>query len=264
MDQTRIEQAAAFIDDETRRGATFRNIPGEFKPRDLAEAYAVQKALARLRSGGREPEIVGYKLAHVSRAIQELVGMDQPVYGTVLPGTIHHSPHQARVADYNHFGLECETALRLGADLSPDDAPFTRESVAPAVAACYPAFELVDDRAAEFSQSDILSLIADNAWYGGMVLGPEVTDWQSRDLGNLRGEFIFNGETVGEASTGDALGHPLEGLAWLANNVTVRDGPMRAGMTVITGSILADRAVVPGDRAAFVVEKLGRVEMSAV
>jgi 2-oxo-3-hexenedioate decarboxylase/2-keto-4-pentenoate hydratase len=72
---------------------------------------------------------------------------------------------------YNHLGLEFEVGVRLGHDLPRDQAPFTREQVAQAVDGVCAAVEVVDDRNADYATLEALSLIADNSWNAGAVLG---------------------------------------------------------------------------------------------
>ena len=61
---------------------------------------------------------------------------------------------------------------------------------------CHPAFELIEDRYADYSTMDALSLIADNCWCGGVVLGPAVIDWQTLALDQLTGTLEINGKKV--------------------------------------------------------------------
>ena len=56
-----------------------------------------------------------------------------------------------RIADFVNLRLESEIALKLGADLPASGAPWTREKVAPAVAGAMPAFELLEDRHADYA-----------------------------------------------------------------------------------------------------------------
>ena len=67
--------------------------------------------------------------------------------------------------------IECELAVRLGRDLPKEAEPYTRESVRAAVSEIMAAFELIEDRHADYKTSKALSLIADNAWNGGIVIG---------------------------------------------------------------------------------------------
>jgi 2-keto-4-pentenoate hydratase len=146
-------------------------------------------------------------------------------------------------------------------DLPAGGAPYTRNQVADAVESLMPAFELVDDRNADYQKisSLILTLIADNAWNGGIVLGKPVRDWRSLDLAGIRGVLTMNGAIAGEGHGRDVLGHPFEALTWLTNTVAAQGKSMQKGMVVMTGTMIATKFVKPGDALSFAVDGLGEV-----
>ena len=91
---------------------------------------------------------------------------------------------KSRLANFNHLGLEFELALTLGEDISPA-TDHTPDSLKPRISAARPAYELIEDRSADYSNLDVKTMIADNAWCGGVVLGPEIAGWQDMDLAAL-------------------------------------------------------------------------------
>ena len=76
---------------------------------------------------------------------------------------------------------------------------------------------MVDDRYADYTTLGTPTLIADDFFNFGCVLGPAVTDWRelNLDLASIGGRMLINGEDVGQGRGSDILGHPLEALAWL-------------------------------------------------
>jgi 2-keto-4-pentenoate hydratase len=256
-DRAKAARIAAHIFDAHRRKERFRRLRGELAPASLAEAYLVQDEVHRLFRGAGWGELGGHKIALTSRPVQELCGVDQPAAGGIFARTIRRSPATIRLADFMHLGLEFELAVRVGRDLPPAGAPYTRESVAPAVAACMPAFELIEDRGADYGDLDAASILTDKCWCGGVVLGPEVTDWRDLDLASAPVELLWNGVAVDRGVTGAAMGHPFESLAWLANLLASRKRGMHAGEIVITGSALRTRFPEPGDEVTYRIAGLG-------
>ena len=257
VDQAKAARIAAHIFDAHRRKERFQRLRGDLAPASLDEAYVVQDEVHRLFRDAGWGELGGHKIALTSHAVQELCGVDQPAGGGIFARTIRRSPATIRLADFMHLGLEFECAVRLGRDLPAAGAPYTRDSVAPAVAACMPAFELIEDRGADYGDLDAASILTDKCWCGGVVLGPEVADWQGLDLASAPVELLWNGEAVDRGVTGAAMGHPFEGLAWLANLLAARSRGMQAGEIVITGSALRTRFPKAGDEITYRIEGLG-------
>ena len=262
MDDARIERTARWVEEAHARSDRFVPVPETFRPVSSAEAYlAQQRLLARWMESGVARGFAGWKIGVTSPVIQCLVGLTEPCYGAILEGTVFSSGCAVRRSDFHHLQVECELGFRLGGALPIDRAPFTMMQVAEAVVTCAPAFELVDDRYSDYSVLDAQSLVADNCWAAGAVVGPPCNDWKSRDLARLRGRLFVNGREVGSGLTGDAYGNPLAALTWLVNTLASRGHALRPGSLVLTGSVISTRPLAPGDRATYVVEGLGSVEL---
>jgi 2-keto-4-pentenoate hydratase len=264
VDQAKVMRIADHILEAHRRRARFERLRGELAPGSLAEAYEVQDEVHRRFTAAGWGALGGHKIALTSKAIQELCGVDQPAGGAIFASTIHHSPATLRLAGFMHLGLEFELGVRLGRDLPAADAPYTRASVTGAVATCMPAFELIEDRNADYTDLDAASILTDKCWCAGVVLGPEIAAWQSLDLETTPVELLWNGTVVDQGVTGAAMGHPFESLAWLANLLASRGCGMRAGEIVITGSALKTRFPEVGDEITYRIEGLGETTARAV
>ncbi|MDA0264571.1 MAG: fumarylacetoacetate hydrolase family protein [Chloroflexi bacterium] len=257
----RTQQAARFLQDAHAARAAYQPLPEAFAPRDIDEAYDIQEAFQALLAAERGP-ISGYKIALTTPVMQKMVGFGHPCFGAVFASVVHHSPVTVKASDYVHIGAECEIAALLSRDLPAAAAPYDRETVAGAVAALMPAFELVDDRGADYSDLFFLGVAADNAWNAGVVLGEKVTDWRGIDLVAASGAMTINGQPAGEGKGGDVLGHPLEALAWLANTLAQRGQSLKKDMIVMTGSIVSTKFLNQGDDVRFDIPELGEVRLT--
>jgi 2-keto-4-pentenoate hydratase len=257
MDSQRIAAAAAALEADHAARRAYAPLPESLRPRDEDEAYAIQRALVGRWSAAGEGPVAGYKIALTTPAMQRMCNVDQPCAGMVLAGRVHQDEARVRAADHLHFGIEAEIAVLLAAPLAPDGAPWTRATVAPAIAACMAAIELVDDRSASYSGLDARDLIADNTWNAGIVLGPPRADWRDLDLAAARARMLINGREVGAGCGADVLGHPLVAVAWLANRLAGQGLGLAAGMVVMTGSMVTTKFLAPGDRATVEIDGLG-------
>jgi 2-oxo-3-hexenedioate decarboxylase/2-keto-4-pentenoate hydratase len=178
----------------------------------------------------------------------------------VFAKTVYGSPARLRHADYLHVGVECEMVVRLARDLPVSAAPFTRTSLADAVGEVMAGMEIVDDRYVDYKSMDTSTLIADDFFDAGCVLGPPVREWRALDLTALTGVTLINGVEVGRGRGADVMGHPFEALAWLASNLAQRGQYLRAGEFVFTGSVVETKWVNRGDRVTMRIDALGDVE----
>jgi len=253
------EKVALHVLAEHERRADYRNLPAEIAPANIGEAYAAQLALVRLLTP-RKGKVAGLKIATTTKIMQQLMGIDHPCGGTIFEKTVHRSPARLRLSDYQHVVIECELALQLARDLPATGTPYTAQSVGLAVGAAMPAFELIEDRNADYKQTSAFSIIADNCWNAGIVLGAPVAYEPSRSLAGIGGRLTISDSRIHEGRTED----PLDTLAWIANLATGQGRPLAAGMVVITGSVIPTLPIAPGERFVFSLEGLGSVEVSAI
>ena len=255
---SRAAEAASFIDEAHRIRAPYQNLPEAIAPRTIAEAYAAQAALCELW-GPRLGPIAGLKIATTTKVMQALMGIDHPCMGTIFAARVYASPAVIAKADFINVRVECELAVRLGRDLPQAGAPYTRASVRGAVSAVMAAFELIEDRFADYKSSKALSLIADNAWNGGIVVGPATPLPAGLDLDGIGGTLRSNGKQAATGRTDD----PLGALAWLANQAAECGRPIAAGMVVITGSVIPTVDIAPGERLDFALDGIGETSLTA-
>lgn len=238
-------------------------LEGELLPESIAEAYTVQDAY----QGALSKEygaVAGYKIAYTTTALQQASGISEPVAGVILASNVRHSPAVLNSADFLQPGIECEVGVRLGQDVPASGSPYDRDGVSAAVEAVMTAFEVVDNRRTQGqdTQTQLLTTISSNILNAGVVLGEPVTDWRGIHLAGCRGYMEINGELVGEGMGSDVMGHPLEPLAWLANALAEQGKELKAGMVVITGSIVSPKWLSSGDSAVIEIEGLGKAELS--
>jgi 2-keto-4-pentenoate hydratase len=251
-------RAAAHIAAAHAERRSFRNLPDDIGPRTVAEAYAIQEALRALWEPVKGP-LAGLKIATTTKVMQQLMGIDHPCAGMIYGRQVHKSPATVAKAGHMNVVVECELAVRLGRDLPKRDRPHDRDAVREAIAAVMPAFELIEDRNAVYKECRALSLIADNAWNAGIVIGTEQPLPAGLELDGIEGRLEIGG---GETHTGKT-DDPLGALAWVANLAADRGRPMTKGMLVITGSVITTLPIAVGQTFRFSLAGLGTTEMTA-
>ena len=261
-DAIRVRRAARWLVRQHLERIPSAPMPPTLAPHGIEEAYAVQDAFVALKArscGG----VAGHKIALTTSRMRALVGLGAPIAGRLHARQVVRGPATVRAADYGHLVVEFEIAVRMCAPLSAAGAPYGMEQVGAAVGDVMPAFELADDRGADYATLAARGpeMAADNAWNEGAVLGAPCADWRGSDLAALRAVAYINDEAVGEGSGADTLGHPFAALAWVANHLAGRGQALRRGDIVITGSLVTSKFPQPGDRLRFEAGALGAVQL---
>lgn len=243
--------------DERQRFASLR----EFYSLDVGGAYAVQAAYVKLLEARHGPP-VGRKVGLTSARVQQMCGLDQPIGGVILAKRVLQSGAVLRASAYGRIGMEFEIACKLGRDLPPQEEPYDLDSVAAAVAEIAPAYEVIDDRDADYAKLDGVSLVADNSWNAGAVIGAFAAP--PADLENMRGDLEQDGAAIDQGFGRDVMGHPYAPLVWLANHLCRRREGMKAGEIVLTGSLCPTRFPKGGERYRWTLAGVGSVEVGVI
>jgi 2-oxo-3-hexenedioate decarboxylase/2-keto-4-pentenoate hydratase len=254
--------AAAKTIAATRRDRTpLQPLVGKAAPRTEADGYRIQDALHDLLAADFG-SIVGYKIGCTSAVMQQYLNIPHPCGGGVYAKGVHESGASLNTKDFVRVGVECEIVAKLARDLLPTEAPFTAEWVAEAIEAYLPAIEIVDDRYADWQTIGAPTLVADDFFAAGCVLGKPVARSAAPDLLAVIGRALINGVEVGRGTGADVLGHPHHALAWLANHLAADGKGLRAGEIVLTGSLVKTVWLNAGDSVVMELDGLGRVEVA--
>lgn len=255
----RVEQAAMYLAQLRLRdgiAAPIDDLPEAFRPADLPEAYAVQARL-RDRLSSQLGAVTGWKIGCTSEVMQTYLGVDHPCMGTLFADQLHHRSATLKATSYRKLGLECEIAVRLAHDLMPGG-----DAVA-AIGAVMCSVEIVEERFSDFSKCAKESLVADDFFSMGCVLGEDHALAELPDLKTLSGGFTVNGE-AGAMGLGAAIyGDPLDALRWLAE-ARASEGGLKAGEVATLGSVVKTIYPQAGDRVEARFDALGGVVIEVV
>src|SRR5471030_1245852 len=188
---TDILAAAETIAAARRSRTALAPLSVDAAPRTEADGYRIQNALHGLLEadfGAR----VGYKIGCTSPVMQQYLDIPHPCGGGVFARGVHHSGAVLNAKDFVRVGVECEIAVRLARDLAPSEAPFTAEWVGEAIEAYLPAIEIVDDRYVEWQTLGAPTLVADDFFAAGCVLGGAIARSAAPDLLHVIGRAIIN------------------------------------------------------------------------
>ena len=232
------ETAAALLGEARLHRTPVDALPEPVRPADDAGGYRIQRALRAWFAERGDPPPAGYKLGCTTPVMQQMLGLDAPVYGGVRAGDVHPGGIALPPSGFVAPGIECEIAVRLGADLDARGRPPSREEAAGAIAEIMPAIEIVDNRYGDWSALGTPTLIADDFFQAACVLGAPAEACDPMALDAAAGRTLIDGAETGRGRGADVLGHPLDAVCWLAGALGGQGTILRAGALIMTGSLV--------------------------
>jgi 2-keto-4-pentenoate hydratase len=263
MQHFNVLSAANWLVQQHADKKNFSSLPKDMALSNARQARAVQDEFVKIKAQ-KCGDVIGWKIALATPVMQKMVGLDAPISGRLHRKQVIHAPAEVSTKGYGRLLIEFEIAVQIGSTLLPSGTLHTGQSVASAVSKVTCAFEIADDRQADYSKlaGQGVQLLADNAWNEGAVLGewlPFSQVWSNLSaiphandvMGELKGEAFINDESVGCGYAHDLMGHPLNAIAWLANEANDRGTYLKAGDIAMLGSLVTSKFPNKGDHLRF-------------
>jgi 2-keto-4-pentenoate hydratase len=244
-----MSTAVEFLLAARHSGRRLTALPDEARPRTVGAAYAIQDAVA-----SKLGAIGGWKVGAKSASAEPTCAP--------LPATlILQSPQRFAAGRFAHNGVEAELAFTLSHDLPPRPQPYCVADLETSVATVHPAIEIVDSRFVDLGAVDALSVLADFQSNGALVVGNGVALPHAFESSTQGVALDIDGVRVVESRGSNPAGDVLSLLAWLANHAAARNGGLRRGDLVTTGSWTGMRFVASGTRVEAAFAGIGGVDI---
>ncbi|MEM9059577.1 MAG: hypothetical protein AAGD13_03870 [Pseudomonadota bacterium] len=234
-----------------RGSAPIDDLPRSCRPGDLVDAYEIQRRvrLPLMRRGFGVQ--AGWKIGCTTKVMQDYLKIPHPCAGTLYKNTVFQDHTRLAASDFYKLGLECEIAVELGTALPERHDLYDAADVVHAVSGVMASIEIVEHRYRDFRKASVASLIADDFFSWGCVLGAAVPPADLPELSSLTGGFSVNGRAPQATGSGsEILGHPMTALAWIADHAARLGTPLEAGQVVTLGSVVKTVYPVPGQSIA--------------
>ncbi len=258
-DSSRIQTAAAALRtaaDKRIACPPIRNLVGTST--DIDVGYAIQQTNTDIDVvAGRR--ITGRKIGVTSPAVMAQIGVTQPDFGTLFVDMEYGDGVALPSGRLMQPRAEAEVALVLEHDLDRGEHSFN--DVIAATAYALASIEVVDSRIASWDIT-IVDTVADNASCGLYVLSGRPVQLDRVDLATVEMSMSVNGTEVSTGVGSACLGHPLNAARWLADTMSRRGTPLRAGDVVMTGALGPMQPIRVGDSVEARFGDLGTVRTS--
>jgi 2-keto-4-pentenoate hydratase len=253
--------AAELLSDSRIQHARLVELPADVRPKTPPEAYECQTGVVKGWLAHYGGDLIGYKIACTNVTAQRQLNVDGPFHGRLLSAFLFDTPARVPADKFFMRVVEAEFAFLMARDLPPQATPRSREEVAKTVAGVVPGIEIVDSRFDSWTTIGAMSLIADNACNAAWVRGRLIENWQGFDLAAQPVRLTVNGNLWREGNGSAVLGHPLNALAWLANDLSQNGQGLKAGQYVTTGVTMEVYMGQRGDKIAADFGPVGVVEL---
>lgn len=253
-----IEALAAELDRADRQRTVIPRITARHPEATVEDSYAIQ-GVWRDRKIAAGRRLVGRKIGLTSKAMQSATGITEPDYGVIFDDTVWPNGAVVPFDDFCNVRIEVELAFVLAAPLQgPHCSVF---DVLRAAEYVVPALEILNSHI-ELDGRTIVDTIADNAAYGGLVLGGNPTRTDAVDL-RWVSALLYRNETIEETGVAaGVLNHPATGVAWLANKLHQHGARLEAGEVILAGSFTRPVWVSRGDSVLCDYADMGTISCS--
>jgi len=241
--------AADLLMDARRTNRPIVDLPKEYRPMTLEEAYVVQD-----RMSWAYDAIGGWKIGAPSPDAT-------PTFAPMPAAWISCSGCELRGVAHRYRGLEAEIAFHLGSDLPPRDKPYTLDEVVGAIASMHPAIEVLETALADPAQAWKLTATADLALHGGFVFGDAVPNWHDIDFSTESVTMSVDGTVRVERTGSNTAGDLMRLLPFLANEGASRTEGLKKGHWITTGSWTGMTQGTAGSAAEAKFSTAGRVSL---
>ena len=214
-----------------------------FPAMTVEDAYAVQLENVRARLAAGE-KLVGMKIGLTSKAVQKMLGVDEPDYGHLFDSMLVGEGQPCCMKGLIQPKVEGELAFRLGRTLKGPG--ITLADVYAATEYVIPSIEIVDSRILNWKIT-LRDTVADNGSAARFILGGRMRPVEAVDMRLTGMTLEKNGCLLSSGATAEVWGNPAAAVAWLANKLGGFGIDLPEGSIVLAGAVTAMATVTPGD-----------------
>jgi len=198
----------------------------------LEDAYKIQQLNVTRRIAAGE-KVLGHKIGLTAKAMQEKFGVNEPDFGHLLDTMFHDPVAPLNLGELIDPQIEVEPAFVLGKRLVGPNVEIS--DVIDATDYVVACFEVIDSRIVNW-RIKLEDTVADNGSSARVVLGSQRVHPESLALDDVETVLELDGTVVAVGNTSAVLGHPANGVAWLANYVSRFGVALEAGHIVLPGT----------------------------
>ena len=211
-------------------------------PDSLDGAYAIQEAsIARWADS-----VAGWKIGMIPAGHRLRVGDERlagPIFKSSIVGIEPGATRTMPIYAGGFAAVEAEFILELGRAVHPSDREYSDADLIDLVSSLFVGAEIASSPMAAINKLGPTCVVSDFGNNAGLLLGPAVANWNSRDLDSLTAKVMIDGAVVGDATASAIPGGPLAALRFLLGLAATRGFELPEGTLISTGAVTGIHSV---------------------
>ena len=261
QEPSRADPVVRFADDlfeAERRRRPIEPMTDSYPDLSVESAYRIQQLIIAKRVSAGE-RILGHKIGLTAKAMQEKFGVNEPDFGHLLDSMFLERDTPLNLAELIDPQVEIEPAFVLGRELAgPEVSAADVLAATDYISVC---FEIIDSRFVDW-RIKLQDTVADNGSSARVILSDRKVKPAGLALDNLEAVLELDGAVVATANTNAILGHPANGVAWLANYVSRFGIVLEAGHVVLPGTCTRSFRIGSNHRVSGRIAGLGELSLA--
>ena len=228
------------------------------RPADLDEAYRIQDIAI-----GLWPDAVGgWKVGRIPPAIEEQYGCDR-LAGPIFNKSIRRQPNgnepEMSVFEKGFAAVEAEFVAVIGTDAPASKIEWSRDEAKSMIGELHIGLEVASSPLAAINDLGPAVTASDFGNNSGLLVGPAIPDWTSRDPGSLTCEAFIDDRSTGKGGAYTLTGGVARSVQFMLELAARRGRPLKAGDVIATGQTSGIHPVSPGQVARIEFGKDGKL-----
>lgn len=212
-----------------------QGFPGAL-PDSLDGAYAIQAAsIARWAD-----TVAGWKIGMIPADYRLRVGEERlagPIFKSSIVGIEPGATRTMPIYSGGFAAVEAEFILELGCAIRPSETEYSDVDLIDHVSSLFVGVEIASSPMAAINKLGPTCVVSDFGNNAGLLLGPAVANWSSRDLDSMTAKVMIDGALVGDATANSIPGGPLAALRFLLGLAAARGIELPEGTLISTGAV---------------------------
>lgn len=214
-------------------------------PEELAVAYRIQDKAIDMW-----PEVIGgWKVGRIPPEVEARFGIDR-LAGPIFAPTIYEVAN-GRCLDMPVFAggfaaVEAEYVVVVAADAPADKREWSTTEAAAMIADLRIGLEIASSPLATINDLGPPVVVADFGNNAGLIVGPSIRDWATRDLDSMQCDAFVDGAPVGHGGAYRLTGGFVRSVQFLLELAAQRGRPLCKGDLIATGQTTGIHDVEPG------------------